>query len=140
ILGLTGTGLALVIVALTGFVWPGFFLSSGGHTELLAFVPPQCDVVAGANLTALRSRPGTMGEIDQVAQMLTLNPAQVELIKTADRGVVAVAKTSQQAVIAFTCPNPVEVEKVRQAFNAGPPELTQGKFIYPVQAAFGKNW
>lgn len=140
ILGLAGGGLVLVIVLLTGFVWPGFFISGGGvggAGDLLAFVPAQSDFVAGANLTALRSRPGTLQEIEQLAPLFGMNPAQLELIKTADRGIVAAVKNTNQTIGAFNSQNPIDPEKVRQAFNGGPAETVDGKVIYPIQGASG---
>lgn len=137
VLGSVGGVLVLVLVGVGGFVWPGFFLGGGGRdTELVAFLPANPDVVGGVDAKALRARPGFMQQIEELAkQQGNLNSAQLDLIKSADKAIFGSNSTSNQMVLAFDSPTPLEEEKVRQAFGAGAAQVVEGKKLFPKPGA-----
>jgi phage FluMu protein Com len=150
ILILGGAGALVLLLAVAAFLWPGFLV--GGKTKVagaravggvaaaldpLAFVPNNCDVVGGVNLAALRRQPGA---IEQMEKGLILsnkfNAEQVVLFKKMDRLILAgnSAEPGGNLVVVFSSLAALDPAQVREAFNAGSPEVVEGKTFHRLKS------
>ena len=146
---LGGVGGLLLVLAIAAFLWPGFLVGKdkvAGNVKAgappapqapldpLAFVPNNCDYILGANLAFLRTKPETMQQFEQaLKQQNALNPVALDLVKNAERGIIAgLIGPTDNVVVAFSSVAVLDPQKVIQAFNAGPAETIQGKTVYKV--------
>jgi hypothetical protein len=138
---LSGAGaLVLLLIVVGGFVWPGFFKGgskarAAAPVDPLAFVPENCEVVAGVSLAQYRNKASFQKDLDRAfRQTNQLSPVQFEFVKNLDRVVFAVANMGPNAtgVGVFTSAKPLDPQKVRQVFSAGPAQDVQGKTIYKI--------
>jgi hypothetical protein len=144
---LSGAGaLVLLLILVGGFVWPGFFKGGSSKARAAAPVDPfgfvcdNCEMVFGINLTQFRSKPGFQREFEKaLRQSRQLSPAQFDFAKNLDRALVTVANTKgghefgrATVVVVLTSATPLDSQKVRQVFNAGPAQEVQGKTIFKI--------
>jgi len=154
---LGGVAALLLLLALTAFVWPGFLLKGKTSAPIaknkgminkvaapavpldpLAFVPNNTEWVAGANLAAiLQGKPEYVQKFEQFFERnLSMTPAQIELMKNVERGIMAgpiSVAAPQTALLAFSTSAPQDPKKVLEAFSAGTPKTLQAKKIYMVK-------
>jgi hypothetical protein len=130
--------------ALTAFVWPGFLRSGGsgpGAQNLLAFMPAKSDVVMGINFDAIRKMPGGQQGLDQFMQGMQMgmqrrNAASagfVDILRNAEAMVAGIDSTKENIVLAVRSRTPLDIEKTKQPFGAGPAKTIQGKACYPFE-------
>jgi hypothetical protein len=139
IVGLCGGVALLAIFGVTAFVWPGFLLSGRASQArtLLAYVPADSTVVAGAQVGLVRKDPqfaASWNELQQkVTQLPDFPPEARELLNDADEIVVGTAGTNANAtaVFAASTERPYDVEKVKRLAKAGAAVNVQGQTIYP---------
>ena len=147
-LGLIIGGAAFFLLggfALTAFVWPGFLRSSGasspGAQNLLAFMPGKCDVVMGVNFDGIRKMPGGQQVLDQFMRGMQMGMQRrngasagfVDILRNADQMVAGIDSTNENIVLAVRSRTPLDIEKTKQLFGAGPAKTIQGKACYPFE-------
>jgi hypothetical protein len=154
VLILGGVGALVLLLVILLFVWPGFLTSGGGGPvakvgknapagaalDPLAFVPDNCDMVIGANLGVMRANPAAMLQLEEMLkQNKDLTPAQADLLKSAERGIMAIEGNGPNAklVLAFNTVQAMDPAKVREAFNAAPAEA--GKPYHRIAAGNGRE-
>ncbi len=130
VLALIGAGVLVLILAMGGFVWPGFLVDRGGNVapvDLYALLPNNCDIVFGAN------NPGQVKLFDKLIKKSNDAPPEaIDLFNRAERIVGGSVGDGEVHVLAMTSTTPLDSEKVRRAFNAGPAITVQGKVLYKV--------
>jgi hypothetical protein len=139
VLAISG-GLALLLVlATTALVWPGFLIPGRPASQartLLAYVPPNSTVVAGAQIGLFRTDPqfaGNWNELQQqIAQLRDFPPEARDLLNDADEIVVAGAfDHGGSAVFVASTTAPYDADKVKRLAKAGPAIRVEGQTIYP---------
>lgn len=150
LIALGAGGGVLLLVVFLGFIWPGFFVSSDGGkvakappkkftpqkvsapvqeaVDIFTMFPENSEFVLGGN--------GNPQRLGPVLQMSGLNPAQVKLFS--QQGHVFMAGSIPAAgapgpmniVQSFGSSIPLEAQKIKEAFQAEPPQEVQGRSIY----------
>ncbi len=140
ILALSG-GLALLgVLLLTAFVWPGFLLSGtpSQARSMFAFVPPNSNFLAGAQLGRFRREAQFQGKWNefqqQIAQLPNVPAEARDLLNDADELIIAGGSDFQSSgVFIASTERPYDAEKVKRTLNAGAAIQVQGQTLYPVQ-------
>jgi hypothetical protein len=167
ILGLSGVGVLLLALVITGFVWPGFFLSGRGgggvaggppgapipgggplvagapaEPNPLAFLPGDSNLVAGINVAQLRTVPqfqALWNSLQDPGQPFGNMPPDVRsVVNTTDRFLVAANVDREELpIVVLVTSQPYDPEKLKP--HLGPPTSVQGQTIYPDKGANAKQ-
>ncbi|MCI0683924.1 MAG: hypothetical protein L0Y71_17595, partial [Gemmataceae bacterium] len=158
VLGLCGGGVLLVVLVITGFVWPGFFLGSrqpaagqpavaavpGGAAPAaraepnpLAFLPGDANVVAGMNVTQVKAMPQFQKIWTSLKEpgspLGNMSPELRNLIDTTDSFLIAGnTDRNDMAIFVLMTTQPYDPEKLKA--HLGAPMSFQGQTVYPQKA------
>lgn len=156
VLILSGVGVLLLLVVAAAFIWPGFLRSTptksnqravarqthvAGQKDLLAYVPASTDLVVGADLAFLRNKPEVRQQFENGLRQQGATAEHIEILNSVDRGILAMGGFGKRVrnVMAFNMLNPVDSEKMRTAFHAGPAQTIEGKAVSLIPAPDGKS-
>jgi hypothetical protein len=131
---------ALLLLAAAAFVWPGFLLPVRPPSQartLLAYVPSNCTIVAGAQIGLFRKEPKFQAKWNDMLQQIAAFPNfpadARELLNSADEVVVGSGSDLQSSAVLVTSTEvPFDADKVRRLAKAGAAEQVQGQTIHPV--------
>jgi len=138
---LAAAGLAVLLLSAgAAFVWPGFLLPGRPPSQaraLLAYLPSDCTIVAGAQIGLFRKEPKFQAKWNDMLQQIAAFPNfpadARELLNSADEVVVGSgADLQSSAVLVASTEEPYDADKVRRLAKAGAPQRVQGQTIHPV--------
>jgi len=145
-IGLIAGGVGLILIlgfVMTAFIWPGFLRSikvppGEGKENLLAFVPAKVDFLASFDRGFMKIHPALDKSLDQSIAELTAHapttvpPALIQVIRDADKFLVAANLETGTGTYAFIMKSPYKPEKMKASFKAGSPVAIQGKRCYRI--------
>ena len=163
ILGIAGAFVVLLILVITGFGWPGFFLSGGRggggagavaaagpgavaaapggaaqavqEPNLLAFVPADANFVVGVRLAEVRQVPQFQQAWNGVEQQLGFAPQEVRDLLNSTETFLIVGNFDRADVQTMILVTAQPYDAARIKMNLGQPITVQGQTIYPDRAA-----
>jgi hypothetical protein len=155
LIGLGAGGGVLILVLILGFVWPGFFVSSGPTVtkaplkkpgpvkvaaapvqeavDIYSFIPNNCEFVAGANFAGGLNFAQKLGLL---MQMGGASPEEIKVYNDLNRAFIAGSIPSpsesgpKNIVEGFVLKAPVDDKKIVAALKAEPPQTVQGKTLH----------
>jgi hypothetical protein len=162
ILGLSGAGALLIIFVVTAFLWPGFLVGGSdskgpqgpggpradaqpggqaaaeGPDNVLAYVPADSAVLAGANVSTLRTLPTfpkDMQQLRTVFAMQGLPPEIADLMNDLDRVVVGVSGNERpHFVAALSTTGAYDEQNIQKVFQTGPGQTIAGRTAYRLKS------
>ncbi|MCS7045154.1 MAG: hypothetical protein NZO58_02235 [Gemmataceae bacterium] len=152
VVGAVAAGAALFSAA--AFLWPGFLRTANPNPlaranqeqarNLLAFAPPESNIIVGVNFGQVRKSPDLQFAWDKFKRWLAQSeaiPAAVhDLIADADRALVAGSSDLSAALIcAVSTEHPIDAAKLRHAADAGPPQQHEGVAVFACAPIAGRD-
>src|SRR5437773_2236993 len=140
LLGVAGGLALLLLLAAAAFVWPGFLIPGRPPSQaraLLAYVPGNCTIVAGAQIGLFRKEPKFQAKWNDMLQQIAAFPNfpadAREFLNGADEIVVGSgADLLSSAVFVASTEEPYDADKIKRLAKAGAAQQVQGQTIHPV--------